>query len=214
MKLIFVGDPMCSWCYGFGKELSELAARHPDLPIEIIVGGVRAGATEVLDDSGKQFRLGHWERVEQLSGLPFNRKAFLARENFVYDTEPICRAVVAARQIAPAADQLPVFRALQHAFYADGLDTTDGTVLAQVAVAALEELGHVHTVAAFHDEWSALATIAATRAEFAQVRALGINSFPALLLEANNQLRVVSPGYAPASQLDRQLTAMLQAKAA
>jgi putative protein-disulfide isomerase len=214
MKLIFVGDPMCSWCYGFGKELSILAARHPELSLEIVVGGVRAGATDLLDDSGKQFRLGHWERVEQLSGLPFNRKAFLARENFVYDTEPICRAVVAARQIAPEADQLTVFRTLQHAFYVDGLDTTDGAVLAQVAVAALAKLGHVHDVEAFHEVWSALATIAATRAEFAQVRALGINSFPALLLDANDQLSVVSPGYAPVDQLDRQLTALLQAKAA
>jgi putative protein-disulfide isomerase len=210
MKLIFVGDPMCSWCYGFGKELSALEARRPELSIDIIVGGVRAGATDLLDDSGKQFRLGHWARVEQLSGLPFNRNAFLARENFVYNTEPICRAVVAARQIAPEADQLAMFRALGHAFYVDGLDTTDGEVLAQVAVAALEKLGHVHDVAAFHDEWAALATIAATRAEFAQVRALGIKSFPALLLEANDQLSEISPGYAPVDQLDRQLTAMLQ----
>jgi putative protein-disulfide isomerase len=210
MKLIYVGDPMCSWCYGFGKELSALKARHLELSIEIIVGGVRAGATDVLDDRGKQFRLGHWERVEQASGLPFNRKAFLARENFVYDTEPICRAVVAARQIAPEADQLSLFRALQHAFYVDGLDTTDGAVLAQVAVAALEKLGHVHEAAAFHDEWSALATVAATRAEFTQVRALGINSFPALLLEANDQLIAISPGYAPVDELDRQLTAALR----
>ncbi len=210
MKLIYVGDPMCSWCYGFGKELSALRARHPELSIDIMVGGVRAGATDLLDDSGKQFRLGHWARVEENSGLPFNRKAFLARENFVYDTEPICRAVVAARQIAPQADQLSVFRALQNAFYVDGLDTTDGVVLAQVAVAALEKLGHVHDVAAFHDEWSAPATVAATRAEIAQVRAIGIRSFPALLLEVNDQLIEISPGYAHVDQLDRRLNAVLQ----
>ena len=210
MKLVYVGDPMCSWCYGFGKELSALKARHPELSLEIMVGGVRAGATDVLDDSGKQFRLGHWARVEENSGLPFNRKAFLARENFVYDTEPICRAVVAARQIAPQADQLSVFRALQNAFYVDGLDTTDGAVLAQVAVAALEKLGHVHDVAAFLHEWSAPATVAATRAEFAQVRAIGIRSFPALLLAVNDQLIEISPGYAHVDQLDRRLDAVLQ----
>lgn len=210
MKLIYVGDPMCSWCYGFGKELSALSVRHPDLPIDIIVGGVRAGATDLLDDSGKQFRLGHWARVEQNSGLPFNREAFLARQNFVYDTEPICRAVVAARQIAPQASQLAVFRALQNAFYVDGLDTTDGAVLAQVAVAALEKLGHVHDAASFQKEWSAAATIAATRAEFAQARAIGINSFPALLLEVDDQLVEISPGYAHVDQLDRQLNAVLQ----
>lgn len=210
MKLIFVGDPMCSWCYGFGKELSALTARHPELPLEIMVGGVRAGATDVLDDNGKQFRLGHWARVEEKSGLPFNRKALLARENFVYDTEPICRAVVTARRVAPEADQLAVFRALQRAFYVDGLDTTDGAVLAQAAVAELAEQGYAVDAATFHAAWSHNATIVATLAEFAQVRAIGIRSFPALLLEANGQRIEVSPGYAHVDQLERQLDAALR----
>jgi putative protein-disulfide isomerase len=142
MKLIYVADPMCSWCYGFGKEMTALTAAHPELPLEIIVGGVRAGATDVLDNAGKQFRLGHWERVEQNSGLPFNRAAFLALEKFVYDTEPICRAVVTARRLAPEADLLAVFRALQRAFYVDGRDTTDGSVLASAGAAALTAAGH------------------------------------------------------------------------
>jgi putative protein-disulfide isomerase len=96
MKLIYIGDPMCSWCYGFGKELSEVMQSLPELRLEIVVGGLRAGATDVLDDAGKRFRLAHWARVEEASGLPFNRDALLARENFVYDTEPICRVVTEA----------------------------------------------------------------------------------------------------------------------
>jgi putative protein-disulfide isomerase len=209
MKLVYVGDPMCSWCYGFGKELSALTARHPELPLQIMVGGVRAGATDILDDSGKQFRLDHWARVEEISGLAFNRKAFLARENFVYDTEPVCRAVVTARQLAPQADLLAVFRALQDAFYVDGLDTTDGEVLAQVAVAALEKTGQVSSTTTFHRHWSAPPTIEATRAEFARVRAIGVRSFPALLLELDDQLIEISPGYAPAAQLERRLNTVL-----
>jgi putative protein-disulfide isomerase len=210
MKLIFVGDPMCSWCYGFGKELTALAARRPELPLQILVGGLRAGATDVLDDSGKQFRLVHWARVEESSGLPFNRKALLARENFVYDTEPICRAVVTARHVAPEADQLAVFRALQRAFYVDGLDTTDATVLAQAAVAELAQQGRKVDAAVFLATWSDANTIAVTHAEFAQVQAMGIRSFPALLLEADGRLIEVSPGYAHADQLERRLDTVLQ----
>jgi putative protein-disulfide isomerase len=210
MKLIFAGDPMCSWCYGFGKELTELTARHPQLPLQILVGGVRAGATDLLDESGKQFRLSHWARVEEASGLPFNRDAFMGRQNFVYDTEPICRAVVAAHRLAPPADQLAVFRALQHAFYVDGLDTTDGDVLAAVGVRALALQGLVFPAAAFRAEWDGKATIAATAAEFAQVRAMGIRSFPALLLEVDGELVEISPGYAAADRLDQQLQAAMR----
>lgn len=214
MKLVFAGDPMCSWCYGFGKELSALAALHPGLPLQILVGGVRAGATDLLDDDGKQFRLGHWARVEQASGLPFNRAAFLARQDFVYDTEPVCRAVVTARRLAPASDQLALFRALQHAFYVDGLDTTDGAVLAQVAASALEQAGQRIVAAAFRAEWERAETIAETAADFAYVRSIGIRSFPALLLEVGDQLVEISPGYAGVAELDRHLKFALQRYAA
>lgn len=209
MKLIYVGDPMCSWCYGFGKEMTELMAMHPELPLDIVVGGVRAGATDVLDDDGKQFRLAHWERVERNSGLPFNREALLARENFVYDTEPVCRAVVAARRAAPDADLLAVFRALQHAFYVEGRDTTDGRVLADTAAAALQEQGYELNREQLWEVWNDAQTIAATRADFVRARALGVRSFPALLLEQNGSVMEISPGYAHVQQLDRQLRAAL-----
>jgi putative protein-disulfide isomerase len=209
MKLIYAGDPMCSWCYGFGKEISALAKRHPELPLQIMVGGLRAGATDLLDDEGKQFRMPHWARVEALSGMPLNRSAFLARENFVYDTEPVCRAVVTARRVAPAADQLAVFRALQHAFYVDGLDTTDGAVLAQVAASALDLQGYAVTAPAFHEAWSNPATIEATSTEIAQVRAMGVSSFPTLILQVDQKLIKIGPGYAHVDQLDAQLSAIL-----
>ncbi|MFS2140276.1 DsbA family protein [Duganella sp. Dugasp56] len=209
MKLIYVADPMCSWCYGFGKEMTALMAAHPELPLEIIVGGVRAGATDVLDNAGKQFRLGHWERVEQNSGLPFNRVAFLALENFVYDTEPICRAVVTARRLAPEADLLAVFRALQRAFYVDGRDTTDGSVLASAGAAALTTAGHAVQDEQFYSEWNSAEVVAETAADFARARALGVRSFPALLLETDKGIFPVSPGYAPYRDVEQQLATLL-----
>ncbi|MBQ5949274.1 DsbA family protein [Massilia sp. ST3] len=209
MRLIYAGDPMCSWCYGFGKELSALMTLHPGLRLDIVVGGVRAGATDLLDDAGKAFRLNHWERVEANSGLPFNREAFLARENFVYDTEPVCRAVVAARRIAPQADLLAVFRALQAAFYAEGRDTTDGRVLAQVVAEALGAQGFLFDADHVHDVWSAPGTLAETRSDFRFVRTLGVRSFPALLLEVDGQVKEVSPGYAHVGVLDHHLRNLL-----
>jgi putative protein-disulfide isomerase len=200
MKLLYVGDPMCSWCYGFGKEMTALMAMHPALELDIIVGGLRAGATDVLDQAGKEFRLMHWARVEAASGLPFNRDGLMARQNFVYDTEPICRAVVAARKLAPAADLLAVFRALQHAFYVDALDTTDGRVLSEVVAKQLQLEVDV-VLRTWHDA----DTIAEAQADFGRARALGVRSFPALLLDTGKGIVEVSGGYAPAAQLDQQL---------
>nr|WP_038493434.1 DsbA family protein [Janthinobacterium agaricidamnosum] len=209
MKLVYVGDPMCSWCYGFGKELTALMQQHPELPLQIIVGGVRAGAKDVLDDSGKQFRLGHWARVEENSGLPFNRAAFMALENFVYDTEPVCRAVVTTRKLVPQADLLAVFRALQQGFYVDGRDTTDGRVLADIAAAALNAAGYAIDAGLFHATWETPEVIAETHADFSRARAIGVRSFPALLLDTGKEFIPVSPGYASHSQLEQQLSRLL-----
>lgn len=211
MKLILVADPMCSWCYGFGKEMTLLRERRPELPLEIVVGGLRAGATDVLDDAGKQFRLQHWARVEAASGLPFNREGLMARKGFVYDTEPVCRAVVAARRLAPTSDLLSVFRALQHAFYVDALDTTDGAVLAKVGAAALTSLGHPVTQEVFLGMWLEKATIESSKADFARARAMGVTSFPTLFLDHDGRLRRVGAGYAHVGALEYELGALLAA---
>ena len=201
MRLVYVGDPMCSWCYGFGKELSAVLSAEPALPLQIVVGGLRAGGAEVLDAAGKQFRLTHWARVEAASGLPFNREALMARQGFVYDTEPICRAVVAARSLAPEAPLLDVFRALQRAFYVDGLDTTDPQTLARVTAQALTEAGHPTSAEQALRQFQSPTTIQETRDDFRKARALGVNSFPALLMEVDGVHHPVAPGYTNAAEI-------------
>jgi putative protein-disulfide isomerase len=201
MHLIYIGDPMCSWCYGFGTQLSKLLRALPQIHLEIVVGGLRAGATDVLDDAGKQFRLSHWARVEEASGVAFNREAFKARQRFIYNTEPICRAVVAARTIAPDAPQLDIFRALQHAFYVRGLDTTDSGVLVQVTMEAILASGHAVDESSMRAVFLSESTVEKTRADFARAKRLGVSSFPSLLLSTNGSTQVVVPGYASADTM-------------
>lgn len=211
-RLIFVGDPMCSWCYGFGKELSLLSERYPDLPVDILVGGVQAGATEPMSEEMKRFRLSHWHRVEKASGLPFNREAFMELQGFVYDTEPACRAIVALRHVAPRASQLAVFRAIQHAFYAEGRDTSDGVVLADIVSAALLIQGLPVDADEFLAAWQDMDIIAATAAEFQAVRRWGIQSFPTLLLDRGGQVSVLAPGYMSGKEMDVRLSSVLVEK--
>jgi putative protein-disulfide isomerase len=196
---------MCSWCYGFGGELTSVLGKVPDLEVEIVVGGLAAGSTQVLDDAGKQFRLTHWARVEEMSGAVFNRDGLLARKNFVYDTEPICRAVVAARHIAPNVDLLKVFRALQRAFYIDAADTTNGTVLAEAAVKALKEQGVEVEAADFEKVWASDEVIRATQQDFQKTRQLGVSGFPSLFAEKGGKLYRINSGFAQAQQVQQAL---------
>lgn len=205
MNLVYVADPMCSWCYGFGKQLAVVLKALPEIKLSIVVGGVRAGSTELLDDNGKAFRLSHWERVEAASGLPFNREAFIARQGFIYDTEPVCRALVTARRLAPKGPLLDIFRALQHAFYVDGEDTTDSLTLARITAKALGLAGFAITAATVLDEFNAQATIIETQADFAKARAWGVASFPSLMILNSGALASLAPGYIGADELFERL---------
>ena len=208
-QLIYIADPMCSWCYGFGPELNALLDVLPDVRLDIVLGGLRAGNTEVLDAARKATILTHWKHVEQASGLPFARSG-MERPGFIYDTEPACRAVVAARLLGKDLDlpwwtTLDVFHAIQHAFYAEGRDVTDLQVLAQIGATALTDAcglaGQPIDGASFLGRLSADSTIAQTRRDFSQVQSWGIQGFPALLIEHHAALHLISSGYAKTAVL-------------
>jgi putative protein-disulfide isomerase len=206
-KLIYIADPMCSWCYGFGPELKTLLNGLQDVAVDIVLGGLRPYATEPLDAAKKAEIVSHWEKVAEASGLPFVDTA-LNNEGFIYNTEPACRAVVSARLLAPHA-ALDVFHAIQHGFYAEGLDTTQADVLARLSVAALNKHGVDIDEATFLQTWSAVDTISATHADFLQTQRWGVNGFPTLVLEHAGELHLASSGFTRTEQLVEQLQALV-----
>lgn len=170
--LIYFADPMCSWCYGFGPELDSLLRERPQLRVELVMGGMRPYTNEEATPELRVTIAGHWEQVARESGLPFNDAA-LARDGFVYDTEPACRAVVIVRGREPGR-ALPYFRRVQQAFHLEGRDVTDALVLADLA--ADEGLDR----AAFLSEHGSEAAREAVRNDFSATQQTGVTGFPTL----------------------------------
>lgn len=206
-RLIYIADPMCSWCYGFGPELTTLLSGLPDMQLELIVGGLRAYNTEVMDDQLKTTLLSHWEKVGETTGLPFSDKA-LSQDGFVYDTEPACRAIVATGLLAPQA-ALDVFHAIQHGFYAEGLDTTKGEVLAAITVKVLRNSGFDIDEEGFLDTWNSEEAKAATQEDFAQTQRWGVHGFPTLVLEHGGELHLITSGFVRTETLVDRLQAVI-----
>lgn len=192
-RLIYIADPMCSWCYGFGPELNTLLAGLPDMELELIVGGLRAYNTEVMDEQLKSTLLSHWEKVAETSGLPFSDRA-LSRPGFIYDTEPACRAIVAAGLLAPQF-ALDVFHAIQRGFYAEGRDVTQANVLAEIASGVLCDGGVACDENLFLTTWDSEAAKTGTQADFVQTQRWGIHGFPTLVLEHDGELHLVTSGF-------------------
>lgn len=208
--LVYIADPMCSWCYGFAPELAALRERFPALPLHVVLGGLRAYNTKVMDKATAQTIGHHWDEVHRQSGQPFTRAA-LERADFIYDTEPACRAVVAVRENVPDL-ALPTLHAVQRAFYAQGMDVTRGEVLADVYAGVCVEAGETEfDVTAFPAAWASDAIKETTRNDFALTQDWGIRGFPTLLLVHEERPHLISPGYMKAPALIERTVAVLGA---
>ena len=131
-KLLYFADPMCSWCWGFQPVMDEIVDHMgDDAELQIFVGGLRPFTDHPMSEQDKASVRDHWDHVAEASGQPFDYAMF-ERDGFVYDTEPACRAIVAARYIDPAAAH-PMLNRLHRAFYAENLDVTDPGVLIEIA---------------------------------------------------------------------------------
>lgn len=43
MKIYYIFDALCGWCYGFNKPMKEFYSCHKNIEIEVISGGLFVG---------------------------------------------------------------------------------------------------------------------------------------------------------------------------
>lgn len=193
MKLIYVGDPMCSWCYGIAEEWTVVYDQYQDTAeIEIVMGGLRPYYDEKMINM-KSFLSHHWEEVHQASGQEFNYEV-LDRTDLAYDTEPPCRAVVIVRSMAEEK-AIPFFKLIQRDFYFHNKDMNAAASYHE-ALASLDLSTDDFDKAFFSQQYKA-----AVKEDFQRARELGVNSFPTILMEKNGKLSVIARGYSKSANI-------------
>jgi putative protein-disulfide isomerase len=194
-QLVYVADPMCSWCYGFSPVIAAIAERFEGrMPLKLIMGGLRAGNTAPMRQQDKDYIKSAWTRVNAASGQPFDF-GFFEREGFVYDTEPACRAVVTARRLMPRM-ALPLMARISQAFYAENRDMTSADEIAAVAEEAGFERGQ------FAEAFLAPDTRNDTFRDFLTAQQLGIHGFPTLIAGSDEEgYALLTNGYQPLDNL-------------
>ena len=204
--LLYVADPMCSWCYGFSPVIAEIADDFGErLPIQLMMGGLRAGNTKPMTDEDKATIAGHWRKVQLATGQPFDFDSFMARKDWVYDTEPACRAVVTMRLLNPRV-ALAFKARIQRAFYAEGRDTTQESVLADIA----GETGVDREM--FFAELQSEEARRETQRDILAAQRAGVRGFPTLLAgDGTGHYLMVTNGYRPLDGLPDALEKWLDA---
>jgi putative protein-disulfide isomerase len=194
LEFVYVGDPMCSWCWGFAPVLERMQEVY-DVPLRVVLGGLRPGpAAEELDDRLAGILGHHWEQVREASGQPFDAAFLERRDGWRYDTEVPAVAVITMRHLAPSRT-LEFHSRLQRAFYAQGIDITDrSNYPALIADSEVDADKFAELFAS--DEMKERAW-----ADFAESRKLGVAGFPTLLVRDGDEWGIITRGFAPADRL-------------
>jgi putative protein-disulfide isomerase len=195
VEIIYVGDPMCS---GAGGSLQPyMNWNNGRNSVESLFGlwwvGLRPGGGDEWNEQFTSFLQHHWEEIHQRSGQPFNYE-LLQRDSFNYDTEPSCRAVVAARTLDPNAEHL-FFELVQHHFYVQNQDPNQVNFYAPICTKL--DLDFDAFKALFESE----EIKKRTQSEFAINRQWGVRGYPTVLLQKQDQLHLLARGYASSEEM-------------
>ncbi|MEP4380642.1 MAG: DsbA family protein [Alphaproteobacteria bacterium] len=194
-EIIYVGDPMCSWCWGFSPVLQKIVEKYDNTaPMRLVVGGLHAFDTDPMNDEYKARIKHHWEQVAEATGQPFNY-AFFERDGFVLDTEPACRASVVVRNMKPDA-LLSFYERIHKGYYVEDTDTTKLETF--VGYADKEGIDMNAFAEAFDSDEAKQETIN----DFTWCQQSGVTGFPTVVLREEDTLAALSVGYQPFDSLE------------
>ena len=184
MRLFYVADPMCSWCWGFSSTLSEIERQlRPEVTLQLVLGGLAPDSEVPMDAATKLYVQEAWRAVEAQTGAMFDH-GFWERCEPRRSTWPACRAVIAAGDRGRE-----MFDAIQRAYYTEARDPSDRATLVDLG----EELGL--DPPDFRQAIDAPETHARLEADFALRKELGISGFPSLAAEQDGEKSTIVSGW-------------------
>lgn len=185
-QLIFVLDPMCSWCWGFHPVIERLSKEHTDTyTFSVVMGGLRTSGQMQWDTQNKAYLKSAWDAVHQATNQPFNY-TLLNQSHFDYDTYPSCKAVITIRELYGEDAAFKYLHDIQKAFYIESKDITSTEVLASYVTEDKE---------AFLTFFNSARAHTLMEHDVAKARSMGANAFPSVVKIDQDGHMVCLKGY-------------------
>lgn len=205
LKLIYVMDPLCGWCYGNYVTTQNLyETYHSRIGFEILPAGMWVGAN--ARKQSKQMAAyikKHDLQIQQATGTAFGESYFklIEDENIILDSEVPSRAIVTVKKLW-AQQTVPFTIAVQKARYLYGKDLNqDGTYLSICEDLELDKTQFLETF--YSDQLKK-----ETQETFLLAQQYA-NSYPTLLAEKGKKMFVLEQGYAPFESIANQIESLI-----
>ena len=195
LTILYIGDPMCSWCWGISpilKQVQEFCTNNK-IKFNLMLGGLRPGGGDLWNDEFKNFLKNEWMRINTRTGQKFVFD-LLEKEYFNYDTEPACRAIFIARNLLNSRNDnnkatLEFFSSVQKKFYTKGEDSTEIVFYKSICEEfdiSFDEFSFYFNMSKIKDELSR---------EIYNSKQLMVRGMPSLMLFKNGTKFDISAGY-------------------
>ena len=199
--LIYVHDPMCSWCWGFEPARQKIfGAMTGRMQIRRMVGGLAPDSEVPMPEAMRSMLQQAWRRIEQtIPGTEFNFD-FWQKCSPRRSTYPANRAVIAAREQGEEFDAQMTAR-IQRAYYLEARNPSDECTLIELAT----DIGL--DTEQFAASLAADSTQQKLTTEIQAAREMGIDSFPSMAVLRAGGLRHIGLNYIQPEAMLREIEA-------
>lgn len=201
-KLLYVIDPMCSWCWAFSDSVQNIAKVHPDLELHYLMGGLAPDSDEPMPVDMQQGIQSIWHQIADKTGTRFNYD-FWTRCQPRRSTWRACRAVLTTRHLAPGKES-SMIRAIQEAYYLNAQNPSDRDTLIEAAQQIGLDTKHFSELLDSDEMKTGL------EQDMSIAGQLGARGFPAVRLIKGDKVHWVSDGYLDESQFLQHLETALK----
>jgi putative protein-disulfide isomerase len=133
IRIIYLFDPLCGWCYGVAPVLARIAAEE-DFTLELLPTGMFAGAgARPLDIAFATFAWSNDQQIAALTGQKFSEdyRVHVLGAGGDFDSGAATLALTAVFLTTPLRER-EALSALQEARYVAGRDTADAAVVQDI----------------------------------------------------------------------------------
>ncbi len=133
IRLFYIHDPMCSWCYAFIPSWTALQNTLPEsIQVSYLLGGLAPDTSEPMPLSTRKMVQQAWKKIEEtVPGIRFNFD-FWQKNTPMRSTYPACRAVLSAKKQNIVYEQ-KMIAAIQLAYYQQARNPSLSETLHQCA---------------------------------------------------------------------------------
>ena len=207
-EIIYVGDPLCGWCYGFTDVFEKVISKYSDTAkISIVMGGLKVEDSIFINKKVKKLISKNWVTVMDKTGQTFAVDSINNLPEGEYNSEPPCRAVVTMRELKPEV-AYSFYKDLHMAMYRHTKNNTDPKLFSNLA------RHYGVTIDEFTQSYNSEEMKARTQLDFEYSKKSGVLGFPAFVLKDDEGLFVLNQGYKSYEMIEKGIDGWLKGEKA